>query len=330
MKRTNKEILLLVLSLIAAVSISGFAVLRFIQFQWVIGIFDTIVGIGMWAIAYYVYTTQKVVVPSIVLAVVTCIAAIATVHIQGVENLYWVYPALVAAFYLFSPKRAILLSLLTICFVSPVMYKGLPWLVMVSSITTMFMTCLFGYFFSQSVLEQHQQLSRMATKDALTGVGNRRALDQKMAELLATQNRKPYPLSVILLDLDHFKEINDDYGHMIGDQILIRVTEIIDGRIRATDALYRFGGEEFVIVSLELDLDQATRLAEQIRVLVENHELVSERPVTISLGVAQYTIGESAESWINRADEALYQAKKTGRNRVCAAASPHKPVSTHR
>ncbi len=319
MKRTNKEILLLVLSLIAAVSIGSFAIIRFTNYEWLIGGFDFIVCIGMLLIAYYVYTTQKVAMPSVVLAVVTCIAAIATVQIQGVENINWAYPALVSAFYLLSPKRAILLSLFTVVLISPVLLEGLSWLKFISSMTTLFMTCLFGYFFSKSVLEQHEQLSEMATKDSLTGVGNRRALDHKLIELLAAQARKPSELSLILLDLDHFKKVNDDFGHMVGDQILIRITEIIAGRIRATDALYRFGGEEFVIVPLELDLKHAARLAEQLRILVENHELVTEQPITISLGVAQYISGETSNAWLNRADEALYRAKNSGRNQVCMA-----------
>lgn len=319
MKRTTKEILLLVLSMIATVSIGSFAILRFANSEWMIGTFDFVVSLGMLLIVYYVYTTQKVAIPSIVLAVTTCIAAIATVQIQGVENINWSYPALVAAFYLLSPKRAILLCLFTLVLIFPVLLEGLSWLQLVSSMTTLFMTCLFGYFFSKGVLEQHEQLSEMATKDSLTGVGNRRALDHRLIELLAAYARKTSPLSLILLDLDHFKKINDEYGHIVGDQILIRISEIIDGRIRATDALFRFGGEEFVIVPLELDLIQAARLAEQLRILVENHELVTEKPVTISLGVAQYKGGETSDSWLNRADEALYRAKNSGRNKVCTA-----------
>ena len=319
MKRTNKEILLLGLSLVAAVSIGGFSILRLANSDWLIGLFDAVVSVGMVLIAYYVYTTQKVALPSVVLAVTTCIAAVMTVHINGIENISWAYPALVSAFYLLSPKRAILLSLATLVLLSPVLFEGFSHLQFISTITTLFMTCLFGYIFSKSVLEQHEQLSEMATKDSLTGIGNRRALDHKLVELLSAHARRPADLSLILLDLDHFKKINDEFGHIVGDQILTRVAEIIDGRIRVTDALYRFGGEEFVIVPLELDLKHAARLAEQLRILVENHELVTEKPVTISLGVAQYMDGETSDSWLNRADEALYRAKNSGRNKVCEA-----------
>jgi diguanylate cyclase (GGDEF)-like protein len=319
MKRTNKELLLLVLSLFAAISISSFAILRFVNSEFWIGFFDSIVGLMMAGIAFHVYTTQRVALASVALSGVNCIGAIATIHIKGVDNVFWVYPAVVSAFYLLSPRRAILLSLFTLLAILPVLVRDLPWITTVSSLTTIFMTCLFGYFFSKGVLEQHQQLSDLATKDSLTGVGNRRALDHKLIEVLANQARRPSDISLLLLDLDHFKKINDEYGHMVGDQILIRIAEIIETRIRITDSLYRFGGEEFVIMPLELNLEQAESFANQLRELVEKQELVTEKKVTISMGAAQYQAGETSESWLKRADEALYRAKNSGRNRVCVA-----------
>ena len=106
---------------------------------------------------------------------------------------------------------------------------------------------------------------------------------------------------------------------MIGEQVLIEIAKIIDGRIRMTDSLYRFGGEAFVIMPLKIDLEAARKLAEQLRVLVENNVLVYENPVTISLGVAQYKPEETSMNWLSRTDQALYQAKRNGRNIVCVS-----------
>jgi len=181
------------------------------------------------------------------------------------------------------------------------------------------MTSVFGFFFSKNIEDKHKKLTELATKDPLTGSGNRRALDIKLNELIVSQNRKKTTVSLILLDIDHFKLINDKHGHIIGDQILVHIANIIEGRIRVTDSLFRYGGEEFVIVPLELDLKSTEKLAQQLRTLVENYALIPENPVTISLGVAEYKHGESSDSWINRADEALYSAKNSGRNRVCTA-----------
>jgi diguanylate cyclase (GGDEF)-like protein len=159
----------------------------------------------------------------------------------------------------------------------------------------------------------------LATKDPLTGAGNRRGLDSKLGEVVNSFRRTGVNASLILLDLDHFKSVNDIYGHAVGDQILRRVTEIINLRIRVTDSLYRVGGEEFIVVLEGADLHKGVHLAEQLRTLVDANELVPDHAVTISLGVAELKEGESANDWLHRADEALYRAKDAGRNSTSAS-----------
>ena len=154
----------------------------------------------------------------------------------------------------------------------------------------------------------------LATKDPLTGAGNRRGLDAKLAEVVNSHSRSGTPSSLLLLDLDHFKKVNDLHGHAVGDQILKSITDIINLRIRVTDSLYRIGGEEFVVVLEGADLHQAAHLAEQLRTLVDANELVPDQSVTISLGVAELKEGETGNDWLHRADEALYRAKDAGRN----------------
>ena len=155
---------------------------------------------------------------------------------------------------------------------------------------------------------------QLATKDPLTGAGNRRRLDSKLNDVVNGYQRTGATASVLLLDLDHFKKVNDEYGHAVGDQILKRFTEIVNLRIRITDSLYRIGGDEFVVVLEGQDLERAVHLAEQLRTLVQANELVPDRSVTVSLGVAEIRSEESAKDWLHRADEALYRAKRAGRN----------------
>ena len=123
-----------------------------------------------------------------------------------------------------------------------------------------------------------------------------------------------------MLDLDHFKQVNDRHGHAKGDEILIKLTELVGMRIRVTDSIFRIGGEEFVIVVEDMNLENAARLGEQLRTIVEAHDLAPESAVTISLGIAQHHYGESGDDWMSRADNALYMAKHSGRNRISRAA----------
>jgi len=319
MKRTNQEYLILILSALAAITVSSFSVLRFMRSEWLIAGVDLFIGISMVFIFVYVWITNKAALPGIFMSLFTLTAAVVSVYIKGVHNIYWVYPAIVATYYLLPSRWAIFISILNLVLMISILYGDVPALELSAIFATILMTSMFGYFYSKNIEEKHNKLTQLAIKDSLTGVGNRRALDAKLSELVTKQARRSSILSLIMIDIDNFKLINDDHGHIVGDQILVQIARIIEGRIRSTDTLYRFGGEEFVIVPLDMKLKATQKLAEQLRILVENHALVPDNPVTISLGVAEYKQDESSTSWMKRADEALYRAKNGGRNQVCIA-----------
>jgi diguanylate cyclase (GGDEF)-like protein len=170
-------------------------------------------------------------------------------------------------------------------------------------------------------------LERETETDPLTGVFNRRYLDRRLKDEIARVRRYGLPLSVLLLDIDHFKEVNDGYGHQAGDQVLATFAEIIGGELRESDVLARFGGEEFLVMALQTPASGALGLAERLRERIESHDFCLHneanreqgRRVTVSIGVASSGEGlDSAELLIQAADENLYRAKREGRNRVCA------------
>lgn len=161
-----------------------------------------------------------------------------------------------------------------------------------------------------------QEMLRRATTDPLTGAHNRARFDERLAEELEHVNRHKNPLSLMLLDIDKFKPINDTYGHQAGDRVLIELTRLIKGQLRSIDLFARWGGEEFAILAPNTADSGAHCLAEKVRFAVEQHDFAQVGQVTISLGIAQYRSGESAGQLLRRADTALYQAKEQGRNRV--------------
>ena len=130
------------------------------------------------------------------------------------------------------------------------------------------------------------------------------------------------PFRLVIYDVDHFKQINDAYGHQVGDQVLIKLSGFVAKRMRETDLLARWGGEEFVILLPSSDASMAERFAEILRSAIATLPFDHGKPVTCSFGVAQMAMGESAERFIARADEALYRAKLNGRNRVERAEQP--------
>jgi len=160
------------------------------------------------------------------------------------------------------------------------------------------------------------QMEQAAGTDRLTGAWNRRRFQDAVARLLALSSRRSDDICLLLFDLDRFKQVNDTFGHAAGDLMLKSVARVAQEQLRASDALVRWGGEEFLILSPATTLAGATTLAEKIRQAIEITSVPQAGGVTVSLGVAQHLNGETVEDWIARTDAALYRAKKQGRNRV--------------
>lgn len=163
---------------------------------------------------------------------------------------------------------------------------------------------------------EQAQIERLATIDNLTVLYNRYAFSDKLKSAMHTANRYGSPLSVLMYDLDHFKHINDSFGHDAGDRVLIDVSELVLQQTRAADVVGRWGGEEFMVLMPQTDIEQAKTVAEKLRTVIAEHEFDKVNAVSASFGLTQFVKNETSESLYKRVDEALYIAKKNGRNRV--------------
>ena len=159
-----------------------------------------------------------------------------------------------------------------------------------------------------------KELEQLSYYDTLTDAGNKRRFTERVATEITRVCRYGGPLSLIFFDIDHFKEVNDKYGHVVGDKVLCEYTHLISSKLRDVDELFRVGGEEFVILIPQTDKESAARLAEKLRKAVASYKKIV--PITMSFGVTEYEVCESAESFYDRADKALYEAKESGRDRV--------------
>ena len=163
------------------------------------------------------------------------------------------------------------------------------------------------------------QQHAMAVTDPLTGLYNRRMLDEQLEVECERVQRYRSPFSVLMLDLDHFKGVNDRFGHARGDRVLVRFADLVRARLRKSDVAGRWGGEEFLVMCHGQPLAKAMTLAEDVRATVEAADFDLGEPRTVSIGVAQWRPGDSVATLVERADRGLYRAKEAGRNRVCAA-----------
>ncbi|RAZ88221.1 GGDEF domain-containing protein [Mesorhizobium hawassense] len=172
-----------------------------------------------------------------------------------------------------------------------------------------------------SLSARSQTLEQAALTDGLTGMQNRRYFDDALREYLHEFRRIDRPVGLMILDLDHFKQVNDTHGHDVGDEVLRAVATCLRGMTRYHDVVARLGGEEFAVVTPNMDVELLARFAERIRKAIAGMSILSGNvrlKVTTSVGLAVWDHKESAEDFYRRADRQLYEAKKQGRNRVCA------------
>lgn len=183
---------------------------------------------------------------------------------------------------------------------------------------------------NQALESANAQLSHMATTDMLTGLWNRRHFESMVRQEMARADRHEQALSLLIFDLDHFKDINDIHGHLAGDRVLVALTALARQHTRGCDLLARWGGEEFMLLMPDTGPQQAMTVAEKLRSAFEAQQIPAIGRVTASFGVANYLPNESLDSWISRIDAALYQAKQAGRNSVRLASVSALRPARHR
>ncbi len=303
----------------AVLGITPFAIMRFWQGNLAAGIVDTTILLGIIATVVYAWRTGDTRRTGLVLAVIACGGAVAVGVVVGEPGLFWLYPCLVTSFFLTTPRIAVVLNVLAVI---SLMLHGEAFRSVVqmwSFSTTAVVVSACAYVFAYRNENQRNRLEHLATVDPLTGVKNRRSMDQELEVAAATAERNGLPYALVMLDLDHFKSINDEYGHSVGDNVLIEMVELLKQNTRRTDQLFRFGGEEFVLLLPGVDGVSLKAVMHNLQQVMRKYLKHPGGPVTASFGVALLRHGETVESWLARADEALYQAKETGRDRIVFA-----------
>ena len=170
---------------------------------------------------------------------------------------------------------------------------------------------------TEQLNQQKQLAEKQAVIDRLTGLPNRHAMEIFIHEEMLRHHRSAQPLCLMMMDLDHFKQINDTYGHHTGDQVLKLFAHTLEALVRKTDYFARWGGEEFIILLPNTSYSEALEFAERLRLVTEHLKHMELPSFTVSIGVSEYQSDQSFEQWYEQADQLLYQAKEKGRNRIC-------------
>lgn len=312
-KRSKEELILMFLSGASAAGILPFFILRTISNEWSSAIFNLFVMLIFSINGLYVYLKRTVKIPRQVFAFSLSFAMVIGFYLKGPEQLPWSYPALVAIFFAVRPKTAAILTSICIFLCSIFLFPLMTTFKFLTFFVTITFTCLFIYIFASLSRQQRIALIDISRRDPLTNLLNRRAFEHKLDEIIGPF-RKGQRTSLILFDIDHFKVINDKFGHPKGDEVLYKLGRLILQRMRKVDRFYRIGGEEFAVVLANSTSVDAKNVAEDLRSIVEQAKFVDDHTMTISLGVAQYIENEPKDYWLKRCDQVLYLAKNTGRN----------------
>jgi diguanylate cyclase (GGDEF)-like protein len=235
---------------------------------------------------------------------------------QGVGLAFWCYPALVGYYFILPEKKAWFASLFLLAVTLPSAWKILDQTEFIRFVITLIGISGFSATFVRVIENQYQELKKQATLDSLTGTFNRVLLHSRLDKMIKLHSRTDSPVSIIGLDIDNFKLINDTWGHERGDSVLKGVGQYLKTRVRVTDEVYRVGGEEFLILLPDTSVTQAKHLAEELRKGLSQIEISENQNITASFGVSTYSQGDDKLSLLRKCDQLMYKAKRQGRNKV--------------
>lgn len=311
--------LVVLLGSIAACGVVPFALLRFANGQTLIGIVDLAIIAGIAANVVYAWRGGNLARAGLCSVLVCSAGAVAVAVLAGLAGALWLYPVLLANYLLVERVRAGLISAVAVAAVA--LHGGAfeSGLEVAMFITTTSVASVFAYLFAQRTDEQRRQLERLAAHDPLTGASNRLTMSQELARAIDRADAEDTAVGLAVLDLDHFKRINDCHGHDAGDRVLVEFVRLVTARTRRDDRLFRYGGEEFVLLLPGADAQVLERRMDTLCRSIHEQLRIEGDPVTVSIGGAVRRPEESPARWLARADAAMYQAKHNGRDCVVVA-----------
>lgn len=300
--------------------ITPFAAYRFLTGNIVVGILDTVLVAVIAGVVVYGWKSGHTERTGRFLVIISGLGAMMSSELLGVVGVFWMYVAIVANFFLTTNLRfAAAFTLVIIALLAVTGRSFDSTAQMLSFLATSLLLSLLSYIIADQYAMQHARLQHLATVDPLTGAFNRRNMELELGLAAEESARTRTPMAIVLMDIDHFKAINDRHGHDKGDGVLVGFSRLVRDNSRHIDRFYRYGGEEFLMLLKGVSAGEAGELAEKIRRACERDLREPIGRVTVSLGVAGLRPGESAPQWLARADAALYRAKHGGRNQTVLA-----------
>lgn len=311
---------LAIITLFGACAVLGvfpFAVYRLLTGAYAAALMDAAITGSIALVVAMAWRSGRTRKAGLLMAAIINTGAALAAWLLGDIAMYWVYAVLMPNFFLLPHRIALLLA---VVLVGGLMFHGGIFsspLHMASFGVSSLLVTMLALVLAHWTEHQRRQLELLATRDALTGVGNRRAMEQDLQQAIRLSSRNRTPYSLIIADLDHFKRVNDRHGHAAGDELLVEFASLLRRSLREVDGVYRFGGEEFLVLLPGTGITGVQAVAATLRERIAAQMRGPDGKLTASLGAATLLPGETADAWLARADAALYRAKGLGRDRAC-------------
>ena len=306
-----------VINSIVVIILTPFTINHFIQGRYSLALITllTVVlcTINAWNCAHKRYQPLVIflgLVPSIAISLVY------TLYGLGVAGMFWSYPAVLLCYFILPERYAWVANTAILSLLAFVTWGIFESPITIRFIATLFITNIFAATFIRFITKQQAKLEEIAVTDSLTGLFNRTQLNNDLGQAHQQSHRNGSPVALLMIDIDHFKEVNDIFGHHTGDNVLRGVGAYFKKRIRGSDTIFRVGGEEFLALLYDTNLSDACLVAEEICKDIESLPLIPERAITVSIGAAELQSEDDSNSWMKRADDNLYLAKSNGRNQI--------------
>lgn len=310
--------LLMGLAVLSILLLTPFAINNFVQGRLLLGLGSAsivlIFALNAWSITQY----ERYYPTLILFGIVPAILFFLTVSLrsQGIIGVLWCFPAVISFYFMLPEKRAWLANAALLLVTCPFVWAEFPVGLAVRILITLTISSVLSAIFVNVITEQRDKLMTLAITDPLTGLLNRVSFSDSLSRAVDTSHRLGTPMTLVALDLDHFKQVNDELGHDAGDAVLCDVAILLRAHAQPADQVFRLGGEEFLMLLHGSDLERSRILAEEVRSAISRLQTLPGRPVTASLGMATLEPSEGWQQWMKRSDDNLYLAKEFGRNQV--------------
>ncbi|MEW8086747.1 MAG: GGDEF domain-containing protein, partial [Candidatus Thiodiazotropha endolucinida] len=302
------------LSVTAATLILPFAFYHLTHQHVGIGIGAVITSLSLYLVAWSCHKkTYKTIYTFVWLTPFTTLFVAYLTNLLGITGTYWCYSTLILYYFMMSERQAWISNIIFALVNIPLVWHLFETHEAIRFTVTFSLVSAYSAIFLHIIAIQYSELQKMAITDKLTDVYNRTLLKDSLEQAIHQANRTNTAFTLIIMDVDHFKKINDELGHEIGDHVLMQLGAFLKDFLRDSDKIFRIGGEEFLILLYNTDEANSVDIAEKIRKGIENLSLIPDRTVTVSIGVAGLSSVTDWKQWMKTCDKNLYEAKNSGR-----------------